>query len=126
MAAKLGRFTKKTTETGTHDSSASAPAGEAESTFHLIQRFRSGDTQALDVLSARHLPRLQRWAKGRPNGRAIWRTRRILSRNACFGRFGRAAYGSGARAVIRILKGIEYCPKWSARGESAERSVARW
>ena len=41
------------------------PAGEAESTFHLIQRFRGGDSQALEQLFARHLPRLQRWAKGR-------------------------------------------------------------
>jgi RNA polymerase sigma-70 factor (ECF subfamily) len=43
----------------------SGPAGDAESTFHLIERFRRGDKQALDVLFARHLPRLQRWARGR-------------------------------------------------------------
>src|SRR5262245_41881481 len=46
-------------------SSDSTPAGEAESTFQLIQRFRGGDRQALEQLFARHLPRLQRWAKGR-------------------------------------------------------------
>ena len=36
-----------------------------ESTFHLIARFRSGDRQALERLFARHLPRLERWARGR-------------------------------------------------------------
>ncbi len=42
-----------------------APGGEAESTFRLIQRFREGDKPALELLFARHLPRLQRWARGR-------------------------------------------------------------
>jgi RNA polymerase sigma factor (sigma-70 family) len=41
------------------------PGSEAESTFHLIQRFRNGDKEALEQLFARHLPRLQRWARGR-------------------------------------------------------------
>ncbi len=56
---------KKPAETGSQESSETGPAGEAESTFHLIERFRSGDKQALEQLFARHLPRLQRWAKGR-------------------------------------------------------------
>src|SRR6266496_3663361 len=56
---------KKPAETGSQESSETGPGGEAESTFHLIQRFRSGDKQALELLFARHLPRLQRWAKGR-------------------------------------------------------------
>ncbi len=50
------------------DSEVPAPAppgGSAESTFHLIRRFREGDRQALDRLFERHLPRLQQWAKGR-------------------------------------------------------------
>lgn len=46
-------------------SSESTPAGEAESTFQLISRYRGGDKQALEDLFARHLPRLQRWARGR-------------------------------------------------------------
>jgi len=45
--------------------SPSAPAADAESTFHLIQRFRGGDKQALELLFERHLPRLKRWARGR-------------------------------------------------------------
>ena len=56
---------KKAPEAGIPPSPESPPAGEAESTFHLIQRFRGGDQQALERLFARHLPRLQRWAKGR-------------------------------------------------------------
>jgi RNA polymerase sigma-70 factor (ECF subfamily) len=40
-------------------------AGEAESTFHLIERARAGDREALDRLFARHLKPLQRWARGR-------------------------------------------------------------
>ena len=38
---------------------------EAESTFHLIERARAGDQQALERLFARHLKPLQRWARGR-------------------------------------------------------------
>lgn len=40
-------------------------SGEAESTFHLIERARAGDQQALDRLFALHLKPLQRWARGR-------------------------------------------------------------
>jgi RNA polymerase sigma factor (sigma-70 family) len=36
-----------------------------ESTFHLIERARAGDQQALERLFARHLKPLQRWARGR-------------------------------------------------------------
>lgn len=64
-SAKLGPIGEKgSSETGGRDS-GSASAGGAESTFHLIQRFRNGDKQALEDLFARHLPRLQRWARGR-------------------------------------------------------------
>ena len=58
-------FRKRSPENGSRDSSVTTPPGEAESTFHLIQRFRGGDKEALEQLFARHLPRLQRWAKGR-------------------------------------------------------------
>jgi RNA polymerase sigma factor (sigma-70 family) len=36
-----------------------------ESTFHLIERARTGDQEALERLFARHLKPLQRWARGR-------------------------------------------------------------
>jgi len=61
----LAGLTKESREVASGDVSESTPAGEALSTFHLIQRFRGGDKQALEQLFSRHLPRLQRWAKGR-------------------------------------------------------------
>ena len=38
---------------------------DLESTFHLIERARAGDQEALERLFARHLKPLQRWASGR-------------------------------------------------------------
>jgi len=38
---------------------------DAESSFDLLQRAREGDASALDALLRRHMPRLQRWARGR-------------------------------------------------------------
>jgi RNA polymerase sigma-70 factor (ECF subfamily) len=38
---------------------------EAESTFQLLDRARTGDAAALDLLFARYLKPLQRWASGR-------------------------------------------------------------
>ena len=38
---------------------------DPESTFHLIDRARAGDQEALDRLFARHLRPLQQWASGR-------------------------------------------------------------
>jgi RNA polymerase sigma-70 factor (ECF subfamily) len=37
----------------------------AESSLDLIERAKVGDTHALELLVARYLPRLQRWAHGR-------------------------------------------------------------
>jgi len=59
---------KERRKAGDSDASAAPPAGEAESTFQLIDRFRKGDKQALERLFERHLPRLQRWASGRLPG----------------------------------------------------------
>ena len=39
--------------------------GAPDSTFHLIERARAGDQQALERLFSRHLKPLQRWARGR-------------------------------------------------------------
>ena len=61
----LAGLTNESREVASGDVSESTPAGEALSTFHLIQRFRGGDKQALELLFERHLPRLQRWARGR-------------------------------------------------------------
>jgi RNA polymerase sigma-70 factor (ECF subfamily) len=44
------------------------PGGDSESTFHLIDRARTGDRDAVERLFARHLAPLRRWARGRlPN-----------------------------------------------------------
>ena len=37
----------------------------SEATYQLLERAKSGDRQALDVLFTRHLPTLRRWASGR-------------------------------------------------------------
>ena len=44
-------------ETGSHVA--------AESTFELLARGRDGDSEAINQLFARYLPRLRRWARGR-------------------------------------------------------------
>jgi RNA polymerase sigma-70 factor (ECF subfamily) len=41
---------------------------ESESTLDLLRRAQSGDRQALEVLFARYLPLLRRWATGRLPG----------------------------------------------------------
>jgi RNA polymerase sigma-70 factor (ECF subfamily) len=40
-------------------------AGEAESSLQLLQRAQLGDSEAVNLLMARYLPRLRRWASGR-------------------------------------------------------------
>jgi RNA polymerase sigma-70 factor (ECF subfamily) len=44
---------------------AEVEGNDPESTFHLIDRARAGDNEALERLFARHLGPLQRWARGR-------------------------------------------------------------
>jgi RNA polymerase sigma-70 factor (ECF subfamily) len=39
--------------------------GAAETTFRLLERVREGDRAALDVLFARYVGPLRRWASGR-------------------------------------------------------------
>lgn len=41
------------------------PSVDVESTFHLIERARAGDQEALERLFSRYLKPLQRWARGR-------------------------------------------------------------
>jgi RNA polymerase sigma factor (sigma-70 family) len=45
-----------------HPSMAEDPS---ESTVELLDRFKAGDSKALETLLQRHLPRLRRWASGR-------------------------------------------------------------
>lgn len=48
-----------------HDDQSSHRDPPVETTSHLLHRARSGDNRALEVLCARYLPRLNRWARGR-------------------------------------------------------------
>jgi RNA polymerase sigma factor (sigma-70 family) len=50
---------------GNRARSGDSRSGEVESTFHLIERARAGDEEAIERLFARHLKPLQRWASGR-------------------------------------------------------------
>jgi RNA polymerase sigma factor (sigma-70 family) len=46
----------------------SSPAGvdvPADATYSLLERAKSGDREALEVLFTRHIPTLRRWASGR-------------------------------------------------------------
>lgn len=43
----------------------SRPLHDADSTMHLLERFRHGDRDALDRLFERYVPQLRRWASGR-------------------------------------------------------------
>ena len=61
----MDRPGKEPSDSDGRDTPGSGSGSEAESTLHLIQRYRRGDKEALEQLFARHLPRLQRWAKGR-------------------------------------------------------------
>ncbi|HJU42891.1 MAG TPA: RNA polymerase sigma factor [Vicinamibacterales bacterium] len=53
-----------TTDQNAFESEGSG-SDQADSTFHLIERARAGDQQALERLFDRHLKPLQRWARGR-------------------------------------------------------------
>jgi RNA polymerase sigma-70 factor (ECF subfamily) len=51
----------------THAMSAERPGAgtHADDTIDLLDRARAGDQDALEILFARHVPALQRWARGR-------------------------------------------------------------
>jgi RNA polymerase sigma factor (sigma-70 family) len=50
---------------GNRQATDASRSGDLESTFHLIERARAGDQEALERLFTRHLKPLQRWARGR-------------------------------------------------------------
>jgi RNA polymerase sigma factor (sigma-70 family) len=50
---------------GIHFPGGIVAADGQETSLGLLERARAGDTDALDALIARYLPRLQRWAHGR-------------------------------------------------------------
>lgn len=58
-------MTDPTVPPGAFPPSGSSAPSEAESTAILLDRARSGDSTALDVLFERHLQALTRWTRGR-------------------------------------------------------------
>src|SRR5688572_3175351 len=48
-----------------HDASSADADTPADATYSLLQRAKAGDHEALEILFARHLPALRRWASGR-------------------------------------------------------------
>ena len=57
----MSQHSPRSSETGAREN----PSADPESTLRLIDRARSGDPQAVELLFARHLRPLQRWATGR-------------------------------------------------------------
>jgi RNA polymerase sigma factor (sigma-70 family) len=47
------------------DADPAGPSSKVESTFSLLERARAGDSEALELLFARHRKPLERWASGR-------------------------------------------------------------
>ncbi len=80
---------------------------ELEASMTLLVRAQAGDTHARDVLIARYLPRLERWATGRlPRwARALSETQDIVQ-----------------EAVVQTFKRIE---QFEARGEGALQAYLR-
>jgi RNA polymerase sigma-70 factor (ECF subfamily) len=78
-----------------------------ETSFQLLLRARNGDSDAVDLLCARYLPRLQRWARGR------------LPRSAR----GAVDTGDGVQEVlIRVIKRIHV---FDPRDEGAFQAYLR-
>jgi RNA polymerase sigma-70 factor (ECF subfamily) len=79
----------------------------AASSFDLVQRANAGDQVALDILCARYLPRLQRWAHGRvpPAARSALETHDLVQ-----------------DTLFRVLEGL---PSFRPRHEGAFQGFVR-
>ena len=84
-----------------------APSTNAASSFELVQRANAGDQEARDILFARYLPRLQRWAHGRvpPAARSALQTHDLVQ-----------------DTLIRVLEGL---PSFKPRHEGAFQGYVR-
>ena len=82
-------------------------AASPESSVYLLERARAGDRSALDLLMARHLPRLRRWASGRlPQwARDVADTQDLVQ-----------------DTLLRTFKGID---RFEARGDGALQAYLR-
>src|SRR5262245_10008589 len=84
-----------------------ASSTSAASSFDLVQRANAGDQEARDILFARYLPRLQRWAHGRvpPAARSALQTHDLVQ-----------------DTLIRVLEGL---PSFKPRHEGAFQGYVR-
>ena len=84
--------------------SSSAPS---DSTIQLIERAQRGDTDALELLAARYLPRLKRWATGRlpAYARDLAETQDLVQ-----------------ETIVRAFRNIE---RFEVRGEGALQAYLR-
>jgi RNA polymerase sigma factor (sigma-70 family) len=89
-------------------------AAETEASFELLQRAQAGDTDAIERLMARYLPRLRRWASGRlPRAARDLADTSDLVQNTLFNTFRRietlqAGRDGGLQAYLRqaVMNGI--------------------
>ncbi len=110
-------------------SSTASCLSETESTFHLIQRHRAGDRDALDRLFARYLVPFTRWASGRlPQwARDLADTQDLVqetllqtfNRMDVFEPVGEGAFQAYVRQALinRIRNEIRRCGRRPGRGE---------
>jgi RNA polymerase sigma-70 factor (ECF subfamily) len=95
---------------GTRASSTRPLSGttpETESTTHLLGRVREGDRAALEMLFARYLPRLQRWASGR------------------LPRFARDTTDTHDLVQETLLRTLKHVHRFEPRGELAFQAYLR-
>jgi RNA polymerase sigma-70 factor (ECF subfamily) len=62
---QLSRAAVSTERRKENSERASDVASDVDTTYVLLERAKAGDREALDNLFARHIPVLQRWARGR-------------------------------------------------------------
>ena len=99
------------------------PADELLLTTELLRRAKGGDARALDALTARYLPRLQRWASGRlpPYARSLVDTTDVVQETllrTIEGLDGIEVRGSGGfQAYVRqaVLNRIRDHIRWARR-----------
>lgn len=102
---------------------SSAPPGELVLTTELLRRAKDGDREALEALTARYLPRLQRWASGRlpPYARSLLDTTDVVQETllrAIEGLGGIEVRGPGGfQAYVRqaVLNRIRDQIRWARR-----------
>ena len=84
-----------------------APTPAGESTVSLLQRAQAGDQEALEVLMARYVPRMTRWASGR------------------LPRWARDIAETSDLVQETLLKTLKHLDRFDVRGEGAFQAYLR-